>query len=335
MILFYPNSVRKMLSKPIGIWQINLKAKGAVMTHARFMHALILVGAAAWLAGCVPPTNGGLGNYNYGNLPYDTSYSSHYPSNGYETEYRKAQSHIKSQDRQAVVNGITQRMLNSGWYPESSQNNQLLFTKVRNEGNQRIYYKTVYTLLPKDGGYTVYASMKLKTTDNPYTGSLDEAARKVDDKTESILKNVKQEVERTAQVVVTPTPSNPGIVSVPQAPVYSEQAQHVTQNQTVPMTAPVNLPPKSVFAPDEESRPTPVKNTPTPELIEELHVAPTIRADQPASTGEPQTRKEKKQEMLNNAKQKIQSMKNNKEKEQGNDPSSSEDQTQPAMPSQY
>lgn len=235
-----------------------------------------------WLGGCaLDSQRSSYNNYDYNNYPYNTSYSSRYPSNGYETEYRKAQKTINSQDRQAIINGITQRMLSGGWYPESIQGNQLLFTKVRNTDDQRVYYKTVYTLIPNANSYVVYASMKLKTMDSPYRGSLDEAAHKVDDKTESILKNVKKEVEQAS--VTTPVPMVQKLFTDPQAAQPYNQPQQVPSDplSTPVISVPTSLPTKTIVEPyidkpftnTVNATPVPVKTFPAEEQerVEKQH----------------------------------------------------------------
>lgn len=193
------------------------------------------------------------GNNNSNNYPYG-AYGTRYPSNGYETEYRKAQQNINSQNSQAIMNDITQRMLNSGWYPESTTGNQLVFTRVREPNDQKVYYKTVYTLVPSTTGYAVHANMKLKTMDNPYNGSLDQAARNVDDNTENLLKSVKKSVEQKS-TSVTPVPTIVPMVSKPfessfkptpsNLPVVQKLPTHYEATST-PYAQPMNAPTRAI-----------------------------------------------------------------------------------------
>lgn len=238
--------------------------------------------------GSSPYYSGNNSNNSNNNYPY-SGYSVRYPSSGYETEYRKAQQHMNSQNGQAIVDGITQRMLNSGWYPEGMSGNQLVFTRVRDQHDKEIYYKTVYTLVPSAAGYMVYANMKLKTTDSPYRGSLDEAARNVDDKTENLLKSVSKAVSQKP-ITVTPIPTIPTIptkIPVTKKPYKSTQVDPFS-NQTPPISVqqesapiisePENVPTQKVVESNFNKR---FEQTPTvPSVPAEPQVLEQQQADQ-------------------------------------------------------
>jgi hypothetical protein len=231
----------------------------------RFYIRLITTTLLGVITGCAPldqyggssPYYSGNNNNSSNNYPY-SGYGARYPSSGYETEYRKAQQHMNSQNGQAIVDGITQRMLNSGWYPEGMSGNQLVFTRIRDQHDKEIYYKTVYTLVPSAAGYTVYANMKLKTMDNPYRGSLDEAARNVDDKTENLLKSVSKAVSQKP-ITATPIPTIPTKIPVIKKPYKNTQVESFSnqlppptvQQRSVPvMSVPENLPTQKNVEPD-------------------------------------------------------------------------------------